>query len=149
MTLTRKNARAVRRVIAAAVIAAGVIAVTSSPASAATTATFSPGSGVLTVFGDSADNSIAISRTAAGSILVNGGAVGVAGGTPTIANTALIRVFGQGGHDAIALKQANDVEIQSLGAGGTWLRAHGAELDRLLQRASSTRLGPGPRMETP
>ena len=60
------------------------------PASAATTATFS--AGVLTVSGDSADNSIVISRDAAGRILVNGGAIAVVGGTPTVANTALIRV---------------------------------------------------------
>ena len=44
-----------------------------APASAATTATFS--NGVLTVLGDGADNSIVVSRDAAGRILVNGGAV--------------------------------------------------------------------------
>jgi Ca2+-binding RTX toxin-like protein len=114
VTLTRKNAmnahvkrRAVRQLLAAAVIAVGVIAVTSAPASAATTATFSSGSGVLTVFGDSADNSITISRNAAGNLLVNNGAVSVAGGTPTVANTSLIRVFGLGGQDAITLNQAS------------------------------------------
>ena len=54
---------------------------------------------MLTVFGDSADNSIVISRDAAGRILVNGGAVAVVGGTPTVANTSLIQVFGLGGND--------------------------------------------------
>ena len=60
-------------------LAAGVLAATSVPANAAITATFSPGSGVLTVFGDSPDNTITVSRNAAGKILVNGGAVAVTG----------------------------------------------------------------------
>ena len=56
---------------------------------------------MLTVIGDSLDNSITISRDAAGTILVNGGAIAVTGGTPTVANTTLIQVFGLGGqrHD--------------------------------------------------
>jgi hypothetical protein len=58
-------------------------------------ATFS--AGMLTVFGDNLDNAIDVSRDAAGKIRVNGGAVAVTGGTPTVANTNLIQVFGQGG----------------------------------------------------
>jgi len=73
----------------------------------ATTATFLPGSGSLTVFGDAQDNTIVASRNAAGSILVNGGAVAVIGGQPTVANTNLIQVFGQGGNDTITLDEAN------------------------------------------
>src|SRR5215211_1176141 len=102
---TNEWRRAARRLFAGIVLAAGVVAGTAVPASAATTATFS--SGVLNVFGDSADNSIVISRDAAGKILVNGGAVAIVGGTPTVANTALIRVFGLDGQDVIALNQAN------------------------------------------
>src|SRR5262245_57421833 len=64
---------------------------------------FSPQTHVLTVFGDSLDNTITISRDAAGTILVNGGAVRVNGGTPTVANTSLIQVFGQAGNDQIRL----------------------------------------------
>ena len=74
-------------------------------ASAAVTAFFN--NGVLTVFGDSLDNTITISRDAAGKILVNNGAVAVIGGTPTVANTSLVRVFGQGGSDQITLNEAN------------------------------------------
>jgi Ca2+-binding RTX toxin-like protein len=73
-------------------------------ASAATTATFT--NGTLTVMGDGAPNTIEISRNAAGTILVNGGAVAVRGGSPTVANTALIQVFGQGGNDTISLNEA-------------------------------------------
>ena len=70
-------------------------------------ASFSPGAGLLTVFGDSLDNTIVASRDAAGSILINGGAVPFAGGQPTVANTGLIQVFGQGGNDTISLDEAN------------------------------------------
>lgn len=73
----------------------------------AVTASFSPAAQVLTVFGDSLDNQIVLSRNAAGALLVNGGAVSILGGTPTIANTALIQVFGQGGNDVITLDQTN------------------------------------------
>ena len=38
-------------------------------------AQFNPGSGLLSVFDDAGDNSIIMSRNAAGNILVNGGAV--------------------------------------------------------------------------
>jgi Ca2+-binding RTX toxin-like protein len=71
----------------------------------AVTASFSPPT--LTVFGDNLDNNITTSRNAAGTILINGGAVNVQGGTPTVANTALIQVFGQGGNDTITLNEAS------------------------------------------
>ena len=63
----------------------------------AVTAVFSPGAALLSVFGDALDNTITVSRNAAGNLLVNGGAVNVVGGTPTVANTASIQIFGQGG----------------------------------------------------
>ena len=91
-------------VVAAMVVGFGLGA---DRAAAAVTASFQPGTGVLTVFGDSLDNSIVISRNAAGTILVNNGAVAVIGGTPTVANTALIQVFGQAGNDTITLNEAN------------------------------------------
>ena len=74
-------------------------------ASAATTATFS--SGTLSVIGDNQPNSVLVSRNSAGQLFVNGGAVGVAGGTPTVANVQLIQVFGLGGNDTIRLDEAN------------------------------------------
>lgn len=101
----RRDKRRRRRALAGVVAAAGVAAVAAPAANAATTATFS--SGVLTVSGDSANNSIAVSRDAAGKILVNGGAIAVVGGTPTVANTTLIKVFGQAGNDTIALSEVN------------------------------------------
>ena len=49
--------------------------------------------GVLTVTGDQHNNTLVVSRDAAGTLLVNGGAVPVTGGVPTIANTTLIRIL--------------------------------------------------------
>src|SRR3954454_13097778 len=71
------------------------------------TATFTPSVGVLTVIGDSLDNSIVISRNAAGQILINGGNVPIHGGNSTVANVSLIQVFGQAGNDTLTLNEAN------------------------------------------
>ena len=123
--------RAALRLLLGIVFAAAVVGVASQPANAAVTASFS--TGVLTVFGDSQNNTIPISRDAAGKILVNNGAVAVAGGTPTVANTALIQVFGQVGNDTITLNQAfgalpranlfggSDNDILTGGSGGDQL----------------------------
>ncbi len=88
--------------------ASGIEALTplpGGPVTQAVTGTFT--NGVLTVFGDNLNNNVTVSRNAAGTILVNGGAVPVQGGTATVANTSLIQVFGQGGNDTITLDQAN------------------------------------------
>lgn len=71
------------------------------------TATFDPSSSTLNIIGDAQNNTIEVSRNAAGGILVNGGAVAVQGGTPTVANTALIQVFGRDGNDVLSLNEAN------------------------------------------
>src|SRR5262249_54399210 len=63
--------------------------------------------GLLTVLGDAANNTIQVSRNAAGTLLVNGGAVAVQGGTATVANTSLIQIFGQAGADTLSLNEAN------------------------------------------
>src|SRR5262245_21967211 len=93
------------RLLAGIVLGIAAAFAASPAANAATTATF--GSGVLSVFGDGAANAITISRDSAGRILVNNGAIAVSGGTPTVANTSLLRVFGQSGNDAVTLDEAN------------------------------------------
>src|SRR5699024_7538268 len=77
--------RGSRPLLAGAVIVAGAVAGVGDRASAATVATFA--SGVLTMVGDGADNTITFSRNAAWAILVNNGAIAVVGGSPTVANT--------------------------------------------------------------
>src|SRR3954449_9241104 len=134
-----------RRMLATGALAAGVIAVTGTPAHAATTATFS-GTGVLSVFGDSLDNSIQISRNPAGQILVNGGLIPVIGGTPTVANTSLIQVFGQAGNDTIALSENNGAlpAANLFGGAGNDVLTGGSGTDLLFgQAGNDTLLGKG------
>ena len=87
-----------------------------------------------------------VSRNAAGSLLVNGGAVSVAGGNPTVANTAEIEVFGQGGDDTIALDESNGALPAALlfgGAGNDTLTG-GSGNDQLFGGAGNdTLLGKG------
>src|SRR6201987_1747069 len=70
-------------------------------------ATFLPPAGLLSELGDGVDNTIVTSRDAAGQLFVNGGAVPIAGGQATVANTSTIQVFGQGGNDTITLDESN------------------------------------------
>ena len=136
--------RAALRPLVGVVLAAGAFGAVSSPASAATSATFT--GGVLTVVGDNAANTIGISRTAAGRILVNGGAVAVTGGTPTVANTALIRVLGLGGDDAISLNEAGGAlpRANLFGGAGKDVLTGGSGADQLFgQAGDDTLLGKG------
>src|SRR5687768_10478565 len=72
----------------------------------AITASFNAGAGLLSIFADNPDNTVTVSRNAAGNILINGGAVPVLGGNPTVANTALIQAFGLGGSDNLSLDES-------------------------------------------
>jgi Ca2+-binding RTX toxin-like protein len=110
------------------------------------TALFIPAAGTLSVFGDSANNTIVVSRNAAGNILVNGGAVSVIGGTPTVANTTLISVFGQRGNDTISLDESNGALPRALlfGGSGNDVLTGGSGADQLFgQSGNDTLLGKG------
>ncbi len=109
-------------------------------------ATFSPGAALLSEFGDNLDNTITTSRNAAGQILVNGGAVSVDGGQPTVANTAEIDVFGQGGNDTITLDEANGAlpAAHLFGGTGNDVLTGGSGADQLFgQSGNDTLLGKG------
>jgi Ca2+-binding RTX toxin-like protein len=137
--------RAARRLLAGTTLAAAVVAGTAGTANAAVTSSFTSG-GVLTVFGDSLDNNITISRDAAGKILVNGGAVNVTGGTPTVANTSLIQVFGQGGNDTVTISETNGALPRSnlFGGVGNDVLVGGSGNDMLFgQAGNDTLLGKG------
>jgi len=73
----------------------------------AITASFLANAGVLSIFSDNLDNTVTVSRNAAGTILINGGAVVVQGGLPTVANTVQIQAFGLGGNDNLRLDESN------------------------------------------
>jgi Ca2+-binding RTX toxin-like protein len=112
----------------------------------AITASFSPTPGILTEIGDALDNVITTSRNAAGNILVNGGAVAVQGGTPTVANTTLINAFGQGGNDTIAMDETNGAlpAAQLFGGDGNDVLTGGSGNDLLFgQEGNDTLLGKG------
>jgi Ca2+-binding RTX toxin-like protein len=108
----------------------------------AVTASFIPSVGLLTVIGDSHDNTITVSRDAAGKILVNGGAIAIRGGTATVANTTTISVFGLGGNDAIALDEANGAlpRAQLFGGAGNDTLTGGSGADLLFGEAGNDTL---------
>jgi Ca2+-binding RTX toxin-like protein len=109
-------------------------------------AVFLPGVGALSIFGSAQDDTIVVSRNAAGNLLVNGGAVPIVGGTPTVANTALIQEFGLGGDDTLSLDEANGALPQSLlfGGSGNDVLTGGSGADQLFgQDGNDTLLGKG------
>ena len=102
--------------------------------------------GQLSVFGDNLDNTVTVGRDAAGKLLVNGGAVSVIGGTPTVANTALVQVFGLGGNDVISLNEANGAlpRANLFGGAGNDTLTGGSGADLLFgQAGNDTLLGKG------
>src|SRR6478672_370970 len=112
----------------------------------AVTASFDPTSGMLSVFGDALDNTITVSRDAAGTILINGGAVVIQGGTATVANTSLIQGFGLGGNDTITLDESNGAlpAANLFGGDGNDTLTGGSGNDQLFgQGGNDTLLGKG------
>ena len=112
----------------------------------AVSANFVPSTGVLTTTGDNLDNTMTTSRNAAGSILVNGGAVAIVGGTPTVANTTLISMSGLDGNDTISLDEANGAlpEASMFGGNGNDIVSGGSGADQIFGDAGNdTLLGKG------
>src|SRR4051794_10350359 len=112
----------------------------------AVTSSFNAATGTLTIFGDALDNTITLSRNAAGTILINGGAVAVVGGPATVANTTLIQKFGQAGNDVISLSEINGVlpSANLFGGTGNDVLTGGSGSDLLFgQDGNDTLLGKG------
>jgi Ca2+-binding RTX toxin-like protein len=105
-------------------------------------ATFFPSAKLLSEVGDGVDNAIVTSRDAAGQLFVNGGAVPIAGGQATVANTALTQVFGQGGNDTIALDESNGAlpAAQLFGGAGNDTLTGGSGDDQLFGGAGNDTL---------
>jgi Ca2+-binding RTX toxin-like protein len=139
-----RRSRAARRLLTGAAVAASFAAATTATAQAAVTASFS--NGILSVNGDSLDNNISVSRNAAGTILVNGGAVSVLGGTATVANTSKIQVFGLNGNDTITISEINGAlpAANLFGGSGNDVLTGGSGADQLFgQAGNDTLLGKG------
>jgi Ca2+-binding RTX toxin-like protein len=83
-------------------------------------AQFSPATGVLTVTGTDGPDSFVVSANANGSIVVNGGAIPISGGVPTVANTVRIVLQGRGGDDQLVLDPVDALPgARVLGGPGT------------------------------
>jgi Ca2+-binding RTX toxin-like protein len=107
---------------------------------------FSSSVGLLSAFGNGADNTITFSRDAAGKILLNNGANKILGGTPTIANTSSITAFGLDGNDVIALNEANGALVKAslFGGAGNDTLTGGSGNDLLFgESGNDTLLGKG------
>ncbi|TAK83955.1 MAG: calcium-binding protein, partial [Aquabacterium sp.] len=106
----------------------------------AISATFS--APTLSLFGDTLDNTITASRDAAGNILVNGGAVAIAGGPATVANTSLIQASGQSGNDTISLDESNGAMPAAIlfGGDGNDTLTGGSGADQLFGEANDDTL---------
>ncbi|HEX7131807.1 MAG TPA: calcium-binding protein [Iamia sp.] len=140
----QRHIHPLRRLLAGTVIGGSLLVGLNQPAGAAVIATFSKG--VLSVVGDNANNTITVSRNAAGALLINGGAVQVQGGTATVANTQLIQVFGQGGNDTVTLSETNGAVPKASLFGGTGndVLTGGSGRDQLFgQAGNDTVLGKG------
>jgi len=140
----QRHTHPLRRLLAGTVIGGSLLVGLNQPAGAAVLATFSKG--VLSVTGDTANNTVTVSRSAAGALLVNGGAVQVQGGTATVANTQLIQVFGQGGNDTVTLSETNGAlpKANLFGGAGNDVLTGGSGRDQLFgQAGTDTLLGRG------
>jgi Ca2+-binding RTX toxin-like protein len=104
--------------------------------------TFLPDPGILSILGDNNVNDVTVSRNAAGEILVNGGAVPISGGIPTVANTALIQVFGLDGNDTLTLDESNGAlpRANMFGGAGNDSITGGAGNDQLFGQSGNDTL---------
>ena len=84
----------------------------------AITAAINPQTGLLSINGDAADNVIVVSRDAAGTILVNAGAVPVLFGPATVTNTTRIDIRGFTGNDNLSVNESNGAMPRTDMSGG-------------------------------
>jgi Ca2+-binding RTX toxin-like protein len=77
-----------------------------------------PAQQTLVVVGTAGNDSILVKRNAAGKIVVNNGAVPILGTKPTVDNTTVLEVFGQGGNDDISLDESNGALPSGVISGG-------------------------------
>jgi Ca2+-binding RTX toxin-like protein len=99
-------------------------------------ARFFPETGVLAVAGTPHADTIVISRTPEGTILVNGGLVPIHGGVPTVAETVGIELHGRAGDDHLALDEINGALPRA------WIFG-GAGADRLVGGSGADHLDGG------
>lgn len=131
-----------------AMVGAGALALPELPAGAAVPAAATSSasaffsSGSLVVVGGAQDESIVIGRDAAGTIQINGGAVLIKGGRPTVANTRLITALGNGGNDVISIDEVNGAMPRAnlIGGTGNDTLTGGSGADQLIGQAGNDNL---------
>jgi Ca2+-binding RTX toxin-like protein len=108
----------------------------------AITAVFIPEAATLVVMGSDGDDTIVVSRDIAGTLLVNGGAVTILGGTPDVSNTTVIEIFGLGGNDNLSLDETIGALPGGLmfGGAGNDTVTGGSSLDQLFGQAGDDTL---------
>ncbi len=116
--------------IAAAVALAGLAGVP-APVGAATTIKATFRAGVLTVDGTPAADTITVSHTGPGRILVNDGAVPISGATATVGNTTIVTVDGLAGGDRITLTGPSLPRGELIGGKGDDALTGSAHIDLL------------------
>lgn len=98
----------------------------------------------LTVLGDAALDTIVLSRETNGTLRVNGTNVVIAGGIPTVANTTLIDVKGNGAADTISVGTDDPMPaVRFDGAAGNDTITGGSTNDTLIGGADNDRLTGG------
>jgi len=136
----RKRRATIAAAAAIGTVSAGLVLAT--PASAGTFAHFRLDQGVLTIVGDDTNNTIVVGRNAAGGINVNGGAIRIRGARATVNNVRLIRIYGGGGDDSLAIDETNGAmpAAQIYGGSGNDRLAGGSGNDALFGGAGNDAL---------
>jgi Ca2+-binding RTX toxin-like protein len=102
--------------------------------------------GQLTVFGDASADTITLGRSAGGTVVVNGGSVGVRGGPAAVAQVHGIRVYGLHGDDRVRLDESNGPLPRAMlfGGPGNDVLVGGSGGDMLAGQAGNDALLGGP-----
>jgi Ca2+-binding RTX toxin-like protein len=131
------------RTIGSLIIAAAFSASFASSASAqaaSVSASFDGSVGVLKIVGTDGNDSIALSRGDGGIILINGGAVAISGGRPSINNTTSITIGGLAGDDHIILDEASGLPSALLdgGDGNDTIEVNGANFNEVFAASANS-----------
>src|SRR2546430_15405656 len=92
-------------------------------------------------------NAITVSRDVAGNLLVNNGAIHIAGTAPTVANTQLIKILAASGNDSLTLDETNGIlpdASLSGGAGNDTLTGGAGDGNPLCRHGNEILYGEGP-----
>jgi Ca2+-binding RTX toxin-like protein len=84
-------------------------------------------SGTLSIIGDTLDNIITADRDAAGNLVLNGGAVAIAGGPSTSANTSVIQILGDDGNDQVIWNPGDGSALIDGGNGNDTAEINGSD----------------------